>query len=184
MDGSTIAAIATPAGRGGIGIVKVSGIDALDITGNIFRRSGSGTTSFQSHRLYHGHIIDPGSGRIIDEVLMGVMRAPHTYTREDVVEINAHSGHIVLQNILDLLLSQGVRLAEPGEFTQRAFLNGRIDLTQAEAVIDIISAKSHKALESAAIHLKGKMGWLYIVLANRCASARIWCEIYQSDDRC
>ncbi len=158
MDGSTIAAIATPAGRGGIGIVKVSGIDALDITGNIFRRSGSGTTSFQSHRLYHGHIIDPGSGRIIDEVLMGVMRAPHTYTREDVVEINAHSGHIVLQNILDLLLSQGVRLAEPGEFTQRAFLNGRIDLTQAEAVIDIISAKSHKALESAAIHLKGKMG--------------------------
>jgi len=159
MDGSTIAAIATPAGTGGIGIVKISGKDAIDIAGRIFRRSGIGTTSsFQSHRLYHGHIIDPDTGRSIDEILLGVMRAPNTYTREDIVEINAHSGIVILKTIIEMLLRQGARLAEPGEFTKRAFLNGRIDLTQAEAVIDIISAKTDKSLKSAAIHLKGKMG--------------------------
>jgi len=157
MENSTIAAIATPAGSGGIGIVKISGKDALDIAGRIFRRSDSRSSCFQSHRLYHGHIMDPDTGRLIDEVLLGVMRAPKTYTREDIVEINAHSGIVVLRAILELVLKQGAVLAEPGEFTKRAFMNGRIDLTQAEAVIDIITAKTEKSLQSAAAQLKGEM---------------------------
>ena len=157
MDAATIAAVATPAGSGGIGIVKISGGHAFDIAENIFRRRGEPLSSFQSHRLYHGQIVDPGNGRIIDEVLLGAMRAPGTYTREDIVEINAHAGSVVLHAILELVLKNGARLAEPGEFTQRAFLNGRIDLTQAEAVIDIISAKTERSLQSAAAQLSGEM---------------------------
>ena len=147
MDNATIAAIATPPGAGGIGIVKVSGKHAVTIARTIFQPTGHPTSLEHSHRLYHGHIVDPESGRKIDEVLLGVMRAPNSYTREDIVEINAHGGSVVLKNILELLVGRGVRLAEPGEFTRRAFLNGRIDLTQAEAVIDMISAKTEKSLE-------------------------------------
>ena len=165
-DSSTIAAIATPVGSGGIGIIKISGQNALPIAGHIFHRSRSSSDknkdkssdsfdSIKSHRLYHGHIINPENGKILDEVLLSVMMAPKTYTREDVVEIHAHSGPVALNSIMELVIKQGARLAEPGEFTKRAFLNGRIDLTQAEAVIDIINAKTAKSLEIAISQIKG-----------------------------
>jgi len=109
----------------------------------------------RSHHLYHGHIVDPEKGRTLDEVLLSIMLAPHTYTKENVVEINTHSGHVVLSSILDLVLRTGARLAEPGEFTKRAYINGRIDLTQAEAVIDIINSRTDKALEIATSQIKG-----------------------------
>ncbi|MGD1969172.1 MAG: tRNA uridine-5-carboxymethylaminomethyl(34) synthesis GTPase MnmE [Desulfobacterales bacterium] len=171
-DSDTIAAIATPGGRGGIGIVKISGSDAFGIAQAIFRplknrpdaigakiRQGTHVrpVEFETHRLYYGHIIDPDGGQIIDEVLLSAMRAPRTYTREDVVEINAHGGAMVLHAILKLVITRGARLAEPGEFTRRAFLNGRIDLTQAEAVIDVINARTQKNLALAAAQLSGKL---------------------------
>ena len=166
MDIATIAAIATPTGRGGIGIIKVSGKDAFSIAEAIFqkfapvidvskKKSAPLFSSLKSHHLYHGHIVDKEKGRVLDEVLLSVMIAPHTYTKEDVVEINTHSGPVVLASILELVLKHGAKLAEPGEFTKRAYLNGRIDLTQAEAVIDIINSKTEKALEIATSHITG-----------------------------
>lgn len=168
MDSSTIAAVATPIGSGGIGIVKISGKNALPIAATIFRsekttlsapidNQRSSDSSFKSFRLYHGHVVNPDTGQVVDEVLLSVMKAPRSYTREDVVEINAHSGPVAISAILDLVLKQGARLAEPGEFTRRAFLNGRIDLTQAEAVIDIIHAKTEKSLEIATGLVKGDL---------------------------
>lgn len=167
MDSATIAAIATPAGTGGIGIIKISGKEAISIAASIFQRSrtsrmntgatDSSFSSLKSHRLYFGHIVDPEKEQILDEVLVSVMFAPGTYTMEDVVEINTHSGHVVLTSILNLVLRNGARLAEPGEFTKRAFLNGRIDLTQAEAVIDIINSKTEKSLEIATSQIKGEL---------------------------
>ena len=166
MDIPTIAAIATPTGRGGIGIIKISGKDAFSIAAAVFQKSAPITddsskngdppfSSLTSHRLYHGHIVDKERGRVLDEVLMSVMVAPRTYTKEDVVEINTHSGPVVLASILELVIKNGATLAQPGEFTKRAYLNGRIDLTQAEAVIDIINSKTEKALEIATSQIKG-----------------------------
>ena len=165
MNGSTIAAIATPLGRGGIGIIRISGDRALSIALSIFRprslqRSSTSVCCSQpdliiSHRLYYGAIVQPDTQAVLDEVLLAFMKAPHSYTREDVVEIQAHSGYAVLKAILNAVLQSGAELAGPGEFTRRAFLNGRIDLTQAEAVIDIVNSKSERALESAASHLSG-----------------------------
>lgn len=165
MDRATITAIATPAGSGGIGIIKISGKDAVSIAASIFQgssssfnKSGDTDPSFsalKSHHLYHGHIVDPEREQILDEVLLSVMLAPRTYTMEDIVEINTHSGHVVLASILSLVLQKGARLAEPGEFTKRAFLNGRIDLTQAEAVIDIINSRTEKSLEIATSQIQG-----------------------------
>ena len=172
MENSTIAAIATPGGRGGIGIIKISGSKALSIAAAIFSpavshpsthsdRSGSAKNMFadglKSHQLYYGNIIDPGRRRALDEVLLSVMKGPGSYTREDVVEINAHGGQIAVHAILELVLRQGARMAEPGEFTKRAFLNGRIDLTQAEAVIDIINARTDKSLRVAAAQVHGTL---------------------------
>ena len=168
MNDSTIAAVATPVGAGGIGIIKISGQDALSIASHIFRRSHSSISnpedkdsadisSFKSHHLYHGYIVDPENRRVVDEVLLAVMLAPHSYTREDVVEIQAHSGPVVLRSILDLVLKYGAAIAGPGEFTKRAYINGRIDLTQAEAVIDIINARTNKSLEIATTLIKGEM---------------------------
>ena len=160
-DSSTIAAIATPAGSGGISIIRVSGPDAVPIATALFQHCAGGPgnrpagPSFESHRLYYGHIVDPASGRTLDEVLLAVMKAPRSYTREDVVEINAHGGPVAVRSMLKAVLCQGARLAEPGEFTRRAFLNGRIDLTQAEAVADLINALSERSLESAAVQLGG-----------------------------
>jgi len=138
MQNDTIAAIATPPGIGGLGIIRVSGPEAFATVLPLLRQAGGRTDLPQSHLLTYGHIVDPASGEIFDEVLVAFMRAPRTYTREDVAEIQGHGGPLVLQRILQLILAQGVRLARPGEFTMRAFLNGRLDLAQAEAVMDQI----------------------------------------------
>lgn len=168
MDAPTIAAIATPLGSGGIGIIKISGPRAIDIATRIFRKSHLGSmdcvsednkkTEYISHHLYYGKIIDPASGIAVDEVLLSVMRGPHSYTREDVVEINSHSGGLLMQRILKLVLEQGAEAARPGEFTLRAFTSGRIDLTQAEAIADLINARSESALKVAAAQLNGELG--------------------------
>jgi len=172
MNDSTITAVATPPGSGGIGIIKISGKDALSIIESIFIKSQrknlcekngkykslfNKRKAFESHKLYLGNIIDKEKGKKIDEVLLSVMKAPNSYTREDVVEINAHSGQIALNEIIRLILKKGARLAQPGEFTKRAFINGRIDLTQAEAVIDIINARTEKSLEIASSQIEGKL---------------------------
>jgi tRNA modification GTPase len=152
----TIAAIATPVGRGGIGIIRISGPRSAHIAGAIFR-SKKGVRSFESHRLYLGHIREPGTKGVLDEVLLSYMKAPHSYTAEDVVEINSHSGHFLLSKILQIILDQGARLAHPGEFTLRAFLNGRIDLPQAEAVVDLIHAQSERGLQLASEQIEGSL---------------------------
>ncbi len=154
LDQDTIAAIATPVGRAGIGIIRVSGPLCRRIVQHVFRPRQA-APSLQSHRLYLGDLLDPAIGEVVDEVLVSVMHAPRTYTREDVVEINSHSGYTLLSKILDILLAQGARLARPGEFTLRAFLNGRIDLTQAEAVVDIINARSERGLRLASQQIQG-----------------------------
>ena len=153
---ATIAAISTPVGAGGIGIIRISGKLALPILARLFRPKDT-TCSFASHRLYYGHICQPKGGKILDEVLAVYMAAPHTYTREDVVEIHCHGSFLVLQNVLELILASGAVLASPGEFTRRAFLNGRIDLTRAEAVIDILSAKTRKGVDLAQEQLSGAL---------------------------
>ncbi|MFH1075808.1 MAG: tRNA uridine-5-carboxymethylaminomethyl(34) synthesis GTPase MnmE [Pseudomonadota bacterium] len=149
----TIAAIATPSGTGGIGIIKISGHSAARTLHQVFCPARS-IHRFQSHRMYHGFIVN-SEGEAIEEVLALFMAAPHTYTREDVVEIHTHAGKAALNSTLALVLKQGVRPALPGEFTLRAFLNGRIDLTQAEAVMELISARSEKSLALAAQIIKG-----------------------------
>ncbi len=145
----TICAVSTPPGNGGIGIIRVSGKDAISITSTVFRpRRKKKFETVKTHTLLYGHIIDPAAKEIIDEALVSVMRAPATYTRENVVEINCHGGMMPLWRTVALLIAAGARQAEPGEFTKRAFLNGRIDLAQAEAVMDIIRSKtelSHRA---------------------------------------
>jgi len=152
----TIAAIATPPGSGGIGILRISGDLSAAILQALFQPRHPYEAP-QSHRLYYGWIVDPASKRRIDEVLAVLMRAPHTYTREDVVEIHCHSNFLVLQTILALVLEQGARAAQPGEFTKRAFLNGRIDLTQAEAVIELLNARTRKGLDLAVEQLNGHL---------------------------
>ncbi|HEL0220670.1 TPA: tRNA uridine-5-carboxymethylaminomethyl(34) synthesis GTPase MnmE [Streptococcus equi subsp. zooepidemicus] len=154
----TIAAISTPLGEGAIGIVRLSGTKALDIAKSIFK--GKDLTTVASHTLNYGHIIKPSTGEVIDEVMVSVMLAPKTFTREDVIEINTHGGIAVTNDILQLLIKQGARMAEPGEFTKRAFLNGRIDLTQAEAVMDLIRAKTDKAMSIAIKQLDGSLSQL------------------------
>src|SRR5215467_4038129 len=134
MQNDTIAAIATPPGVGGIGIIRISGPEAFAATLPLLQRPGGSNDLPPSHVLTYGHIVDPAGREILDEVLVAFMHAPHTYTREDVVEIQGHGGPLILQRILRLVLAQGLRLARPGEFTLRAFLNGRLDLAQAEAV--------------------------------------------------
>ncbi|MBP7330749.1 MAG: tRNA modification GTPase MnmE [Firmicutes bacterium ADurb.Bin373] len=150
----TIAAISTPLGEGGIGIVRVSGPAAVKIAGKIFKARRGEWAGAEGGRLIYGHIYD-FAGALVDEVLLGYMKAPHTYTREDVVEINCHGGALPLKKILELTLAAGARLAKPGEFSMRAFLNGRMDLAQAESVIDIIRAKTEGGLKLAVGQLKG-----------------------------
>ncbi len=150
----TICAIATPVGEGGIGIIKISGPETSAIARTLFFPHKP-VHSLKSRHLYYGAVKDPGSGEVIDEVLLSYMAAPHTYTREDVVEINCHSGFAVLSHILELVVNAGARLAEPGEFTRRAFLNGRIDLSQAEAIVELIRSRSEQSLLLANRHLRG-----------------------------
>src|SRR5574340_479424 len=149
----TIAAISTPLGEGAIGIVRLSGQDAITIADKVF--TGKNLSLCDSHTLNYGHIKE--ETRTLDEVMVGVMKAPKTFTREDVVEINTHGGIAVMSEILQLLLRNGARLAEPGEFTKRAFLNGRIDLAQAESVMDLIRAKTDKAANIAVKQLDGSL---------------------------
>lgn len=154
----TIAAISTPPGEGGIGIVRLSGKDAITIANCFFSSpKGKKLTDAKSHTIIYGFIIDPKTGEKIDEVLVSIMRAPVTYTKEDVVEINCHGGMLPVRKTLQLCLKGGARLAEPGEFTKRAFLNGRINLSQAEAVIDIIRAKTEQAEKLALKQLQGSL---------------------------
>ena len=151
----TIAAISTPLGEGAIGIVRLSGTDSFAIAQRIFK--GKDLASVASHTLNYGHIVDPDKNEILDEVMVGAMRSPKTFTREDIIEINTHGGIAVTNEILQLVIREGARLAEPGEFTKRAFLNGRVDLTQAEAVMDIIRAKTDKAMNIAVKQLDGSL---------------------------
>jgi tRNA modification GTPase len=154
LDKDTIAAVATPVGQAGIGIVRLSGPIAHQIAKKVFKPKRP-LEEFQSHKLYLGHLIDPSSEQMVDEVLLSFMKAPHTYTTEDVVEINSHSGYLLLSMILQIVLREGARLANPGEFTFRAFVNGRIDLTQAEAIMDLINSKSRIGLRLASQQIKG-----------------------------
>lgn len=154
----TISAVATAIGEGGIGIIRISGPQAVEIADQIFAGiNGRRICDIGSFQAGYGRIIDPRTKVDVDEVLALVMRAPRSYTREDVVEIHCHGGPVPLRRILDLTLAYGARLAEPGEFTKRAFLNGRLDLTQAEAVIDIIRAKTDASLKMAVGHLAGQL---------------------------
>ncbi|MBV6715964.1 tRNA uridine-5-carboxymethylaminomethyl(34) synthesis GTPase MnmE [Paenibacillus chitinolyticus] len=156
MISDTIAAIATPLGEGGIAVVRVSGDEAVKLVEPLFR-SKVKLSEAQTHTIHYGHIIHPSSGDKIEEVLISVMRAPRSFTTEDVVEINCHGGIVSVKRVMDLLLEQGIRVAEPGEFTKRAFLNGRIDLTQAEAVIDLIRSKSDRAFQIALKQVDGNL---------------------------
>lgn len=152
----TIAAISTPVGQGGIGIVRLSGSEAFNIADTLFQSPKNkkiGRTP--SHRILYGNIIDPANNEVVDEVLVSVMKSPNTYTKEDIVEINCHGGAVPLRRIFKLVLKQGARAAEPGEFTQKAFMNGRIDLAQAEAVLDIINSLTLQSQKTAVRQLRG-----------------------------
>lgn len=176
FESDTIAAIATPIGEGGIGIVRLSGPESYSIAEKLFRRKAG--APWESHRLYYGHIVDPKSGELIDEALCVVMKAPRSYTREDVVELHCHGGSLVTQRVMELVLREGIRPAEPGEFTKRAFLNGRIDLTQAEAVIDLIRAKSQAGQSAATEHLTGRLYSVLVVVKEKLSSVLAHSEAY------
>ncbi len=152
----TIAALATPPGTGGIGIIRVSGPLAESIAYRLFKPKNNIIT-FASHHLYHGDLISPESGIVIDEVLLALMKKPGSYTGEDTLEISCHGGFLVLQAVLKEVIAAGCRPAAPGEFTQRSFLNGRLDLAQAEAISDLIMAKTDRGRELALSHLKGRL---------------------------
>ena len=153
----TIVALATPLGQSGIGIVRISGRKSFSIAKRIFRPSNGSRVNWSStFRTHYGWIVDPEEKEVVDEVLLTLMRSPRTYTREDIVEINCHGGPLPLRKTLQLGLKLGARLAKPGEFTRRAFLNGRIDLTQAESVLEVIQAKTEEALMIAANGLRGR----------------------------
>jgi tRNA modification GTPase len=161
MYDDTITAIATPVGEGGIGIIRLSGPDAGAVSSKLFRRGRRfrpvNVDQLESHHLYYGHIVDPKSDRIVDEVMVARMAGPRTYTRENVVEISCHGGPVPLREVLKLTIDAGAREAEPGEFTLRAFLNGRIDLSQAEAVMSVVSAQTSESLEMAVSELRGRL---------------------------
>jgi tRNA modification GTPase len=154
----TIAAIATPLGEAGLAVIRLSGPQALAVADRIFRPAGQSSSppsAAPTHTLHYGHVVR--QGRVVDEVLLSVMRAPRTFTREDVVELSCHGGILAAKSVLDTVLANGARLAQPGEFTQRAFLNGRLDLAQAEAVLDVIHARTELALSAAHEQLAGKL---------------------------
>lgn len=161
MEFDTIVAISTPMGEGAIAIVRLSGSEAISIASKIFRSPGNKILSEQlTHTIHYGHLIEPKTGDIVEEVMLSLMKGPKTFTREDVIEINCHGGIVTVNHVLQLVLRHGARLAEPGEFTKRAFLNGRIDLSQAEAVMDLIRAKTDKAMNVALGQMDGKLSRL------------------------
>jgi len=156
----TIAAISTPIGESGIGIVRISGPKTLEIAQEVFRDKNLNKTKikdFFSHTVHYGFVVDPEKGEKVDEVILTLMKKPQTYTREDIAEFNCHGGILSLRKVLETVINCGARIAEPGEFTKRAFLNGRIDLSQAEAVIDLIQAKTERSLSSSLAQLEGNL---------------------------
>lgn len=173
----TIAAIATPPGQGGVAIIRVSGPDAERIVRLVFLLPQS-DTSLRSHHLYLGWIINPLSGQSLDQGLLTVMRAPRSYTGEDVAEIHCHGGSFLARRILTTVLQQGARLAQPGEFTKRAFLNGRLDLSQAEAVLDLIQTKSAQGLQLAWEQLSGHLSDAYSALRERLVRLTAYVEAF------
>ncbi|ARI75524.1 tRNA uridine-5-carboxymethylaminomethyl(34) synthesis GTPase MnmE [Halobacillus mangrovi] len=158
METDTITAISTPMGEGAIAIVRLSGPEAVSISANLFQ--GKDLNQVNSHTMHYGKIIDPETGEMAEEVMVSVMRAPKTFTREDIVEINCHGGLVSVNRVLEIVLVSGARLAEPGEFTKRAFMNGRIDLSQAEAVMDLIRAKTDRAMNVALKQMDGRLSKL------------------------
>ena len=165
VQGETIAAISTPMGEGAIGIVRLSGEHAITIASQLFQSpQDKKLTEVASHTIHYGHLVDPRSGDTVEEVMVSIMKEPKTFTREDVVEINCHGGITAVNRVLELAITNGARLAEPGEFTKRAFLNGRIDLSQAEAVMDLIRAKTDRAMDIALHQMDGKLSKLIGIL--------------------
>ncbi|UAC48188.1 tRNA uridine-5-carboxymethylaminomethyl(34) synthesis GTPase MnmE [Bacillus aquiflavi] len=161
MQFDTIAAISTPMGEGAIAIVRLSGQEAIKIANKLFHGvSGKQLKDVPTHTIHYGHLIDPKTGQTVEEVMVSVMKAPKTFTKEDIVEINCHGEMVSVNRVLQLVLNNGARLAEPGEFTKRAFLNGRIDLSQAEAVIDLIRAKTDRAMNVALSQMEGRLSKL------------------------
>ncbi|APT44640.1 tRNA uridine-5-carboxymethylaminomethyl(34) synthesis GTPase MnmE [Bacillus safensis] len=157
----TIAAISTPMGEGAIAIIRLSGPDAVQIADRMYKGpKEKKLVSVDSHTIHYGHIVDSSTEQVIEEVMVSVLRAPKTFTREDVIEINCHGGIVTVNKVLQLALREGARLAEPGEFTKRAFLNGRIDLSQAEAVMDLIRAKTDRAMNVAITQMEGRLSGL------------------------
>jgi tRNA modification GTPase len=159
LNTDTIAAISTPMGEGAIAIIRISGEEAVEKASKIFKGKHP-LTEVDTHTIHYGKIVEPQSGQIIEEVMVSVLRAPRTFTKEDIIEINCHGGLVSVNRVLETILSLGVRLAEPGEFTKRAFLNGRIDLSQAEAVMDLIRAKTDRAMSVAIGQMEGKLSQL------------------------
>jgi tRNA modification GTPase len=161
LENDTITAISTPPGIGGLAIIRLSGKKAIAIADKVFEaKDGKSLNKRKSHRIIYGYVIDKNKSKYLDEVLLSLMKAPRTYTKEDTIEFSCHGGLAPAKSILELLLKKGARLAQPGEFTKRAFINGRIDLTQAEAVCDMINAKTNKSLDLALRHLKGNFASL------------------------
>ena len=152
----TIAALSTPYGTGGIGVIRVSGESAFDISAKLFC-SSKAMEDIPTHTVSYGKVVDPFTNEIVDEVLLLKMKKPNTFTREDVVEIHCHGGIVVINRVMELLFRYGARPAEAGEFTKRAFLNGRIDLSQAEAIIDLINSKTVESSKAAVSHLEGRL---------------------------
>ncbi|UJS27776.1 tRNA uridine-5-carboxymethylaminomethyl(34) synthesis GTPase MnmE [Macrococcoides canis] len=159
MELDTIASISTPMGEGAIAIVRLSGSDAVLIADKLYKGKHQ-LSEVASHTINYGHIIDPATKEVVEEVMVAVMRAPRTYTREDIVEINCHGGIMTVNRVLELALTNGAKLAEPGEFTKRAFLNGRIDLSQAEATMDFIRSKTDRASRVAMQQIEGRLSVL------------------------
>ncbi|MET0785464.1 MAG: tRNA uridine-5-carboxymethylaminomethyl(34) synthesis GTPase MnmE [Paenisporosarcina sp.] len=161
MEFDTIAAISTPLGEGAIAIVRLSGPEAISIANHVFRSpSGKTLQEQKTHTIHYGHMMEPKLNEVVEEVMISLMKGPKTFTREDVIEINCHGGLVSVNRVLQLVLQYGARLAEPGEFTKRAFLNGRIDLSQAEAVMDLIRAKTDRAMNVALGQMDGKLSRL------------------------
>ncbi|WNB95273.1 tRNA uridine-5-carboxymethylaminomethyl(34) synthesis GTPase MnmE [Staphylococcus aureus] len=156
MDLDTITSISTPMGEGAIGIVRLSGPQAVEIADKLYKGKHL-LNDIPSHTINYGHIIDPESKEVIEEVMVSVLRAPKTFTREDIIEINCHGGILTINRVLELTMTYGARMAEPGEFTKRAFLNGRIDLSQAEAVMDFIRSKTDRASKVAMNQIEGRL---------------------------
>ena len=156
MDFDTITSISTPMGEGAIGIVRLSGPQAIEI-GDILYKGKKKLSEVETHTINYGHIIDPETNETVEEVMVSVLRAPKTFTREDIIEINCHGGILTINRILELTMTYGARMAEPGEYTKRAFLNGRIDLSQAEAVMDFIRSKTDRASKVAMNQIEGRL---------------------------